>query len=210
MIVTDDFSWGHMPKTAGDATSAFFINSIPDKIIFADPDDNNKHAPFSERIDLIKDKKLILNIRRLPNFILSFIYHHLFTGGISTVPDKAAYFDKNYKLYLPPPYSVQNQPETLSTLGDWMIDYYVANFNIDYWLRCENIQSDFLNLVNKFYSIDEQIIKFTKTKTSLNNYNKDPLAHFTTEEIKTIYENNPKWAAIERVVYNQDSFILKI
>jgi hypothetical protein len=58
------------------------FESVPGLVVFADPtDSNDKHLAFSNRRELVGGKLLVMNIRRLPAWILS-ASHHKARAGI--------------------------------------------------------------------------------------------------------------------------------
>ena len=75
MVIGRRFAWAHLPKTAGDATLAMFA-AVPGLVQFADPvDSNDKHMPFFGREPEVAGKLLVMNIRRLPDWVFSGAQH---------------------------------------------------------------------------------------------------------------------------------------
>ena len=75
MVIGERFAWGHLQKTAGDATLGMF-HLFPDLILHADPRNvEDKHASFASRADQVEGKLLASNFRRLPAWTLSWAHH---------------------------------------------------------------------------------------------------------------------------------------
>src|SRR5215213_8985609 len=75
MVIGERFAWAHLPKTGGSATLELF-QLFPELIVAADLEDSNaKHTLFSEREEEVAGKRLALNIRRLPFWVLSRAQH---------------------------------------------------------------------------------------------------------------------------------------
>ena len=65
MVIGERFAWGHLQKTAGNATLGMF-QLFPDLIVYADPlNVEDKHASFASRADQLDGKLLLSNMRRL-------------------------------------------------------------------------------------------------------------------------------------------------
>src|SRR6185503_7074059 len=75
MVITERFAWAHLPKTAGDATAQMFA-AVPGLVLYQAPlDSNEKHDGFWVHADAIEGKLRVMNIRRLPSWILSIAHH---------------------------------------------------------------------------------------------------------------------------------------
>ena len=81
MVITEQFAWAHLPKAAGSATQDM-LEAVPGLVLWAQPQDtNDKHDPFWRHEEAVAGKLLVMNIRRLPSWILS-MAHHKATAGI--------------------------------------------------------------------------------------------------------------------------------
>ena len=78
MVIGDEFVWAHLPKTAGDCTHQLFrligLKDFVDNVRL-----RKKHDTFAQReketgLDLTTRKR-IMNIRRLPSWLLSEAKH---------------------------------------------------------------------------------------------------------------------------------------
>ncbi len=75
MVIGKDFVWAHLAKAAGNSTLLMFLE-INNLLIYSDPiDSHSKHLSFMDKeneLDIsMEGKKRLLNIRRLPAWILS-------------------------------------------------------------------------------------------------------------------------------------------
>ncbi|NIQ13861.1 MAG: hypothetical protein GTO02_05495, partial [Candidatus Dadabacteria bacterium] len=75
MVVGKRFAWGHIGRTGGDAIHTYFSFFKKELNLTMDSTDSpTKHDSFSKRGIDDKAKILVLNIRRLPYYILSRIH----------------------------------------------------------------------------------------------------------------------------------------
>lgn len=208
MVVGDRFAWGHIPRTSGDAARTYFlIAARQNALAVTDYCNHKKHDPFYLRPECA-GKDLILNIRRLPSFLLSWaafiakngIYPD---GVIVPFPANPAFTDK----------ASGYAAEPLYKLGLWgpfatLPDRYLALFaargaEVKHWLRAESLQSDFFDVMTDYLDLSGPVVEevaAATTKTPLD-YDHDVWGHFTRREVGTMYANNPRWAAVELKVY---------
>lgn len=212
MIITSKFVWGHIPKTGGDALFKYF-EIFKFKLttgFYHHPNQwFEKHEPFKTRKDYELDgKMLVLNIRRLPNWIVSMEHQNIANRSTNI---KSIHATPNGEI-LPMawPFTMPRSGEELcySTEGDNFLKAFMdnGNFKIDYFLRMEHLQQDFLKFISKFIipsDIMIQQVMGTDTYKSLD-YNKDLSLWFTPNQIKTLYENNPIWAEVEARYYKNE------
>jgi hypothetical protein len=190
VIIGERFAWAHMPKTAGSATLELF-RIFPDLIVFGDFEDTNaKHTPFRERQAKVAGKKLALNIRRLPFWVLSRAQHAARWG---VWPD-----------YEPIPMASADELSE-SSFPDTRIAIFTDNsqIEIDKWLRMENLAEDFLGFISEFTEVTEEQRAQVLTLPPVNahEYDHEIRAWFTPEQIASVYERNPVWAHLEQTIY---------
>lgn len=206
MVIGEKFAWAHIGKTGGDATHKLF-SFVPDLIIENDLFKGEKteqgklvgikHDTFQHRG--IKNKLLLLNIRKLPSWVLSWAFHQLIYKPLAS---------KNYSCRFTKYILEHNElPPDLceTTWGDDQIMRYTDNGNlrIDRWFRMENLREDlidFLSTIRKITDKERASILNSPTKSSMN-YNHDIKNYFTKSQIKTLYEHNPLWAQVEYEYY---------
>jgi hypothetical protein len=188
MVITERFAWAHLPKTAGDATAKMFA-AVPGLVLYQAPlDSNEKHDGFWVHADAIEGKLRVMNIRRLPSWILS-IAHHKAISGIH--PD-----------YEPLPMaSVEEMAE--DTDPDNVLRWTTGpDHPVQRWLRAENIADDVEQLL---LDVGVGARKARRAVSSVpwvgNTYEHDISRIFTAEQIDGMYERNPDWAAAEREAY---------
>ena len=187
MVIGRDFAWGHMGKTGGDATHTLF-HCLPDLVEFAhDTKDPEKHLTF-EQME-VDDRRLILNLRRLPSLMLSYVRH----------------------VY---EYGMQGRPEGTELTADEAVEWGVpdrmlrkftaeGDLEISRWLRMESLRDDFLDFAWELRDLSDaevRAIREVTTKAPME-YDHDPLNFFTKAQVDELYARNPRWAATEEKVY---------
>jgi hypothetical protein len=190
MVIGERFAWGHLPKTGGDATLELF-QLFPDLVVHSDtPDGNEKHATFASRWEQVRGKDLILNVRQLPSWILSFC-HHANQRGL--YPDY-----KPLPMLSPREMSELTEPDRV--LSDFLDQ---GAIEIRHWLRMENLAPDFLTCVGSFreVSADERARAESIGRVNAKSYDHVADDWFTPEQVALMYRVNPRWAAIERRLY---------
>jgi hypothetical protein len=190
MVIGERFVWAHLPKAAGSATDRMF-RLFPDLVEFADVQDtNDKHTPFAQRREMIGDRLLAMNIRRLPAWVLS----------------RAQYVARHgiYPDYEPIPIGT---PQELAESGfpDSRIEIYTdgGKLEIDRWIRTEHLTDDFLRFVSEFTAVSEEQARGVAAIGPVNaeEYDHRVETWFTPEQIRLMYERNPLWARLEAQIY---------
>ncbi len=192
MVIGKEFAWAHIPKTGGCTTLALF-EMFPELLEHTDPSNSNaKHSLFRDREDEIEGKLLVSTIRRLPDWMLDRAMHETLEG---VWPD-----------YKPRPMrSPHNICQTQFAEGwiSYMTDF--GRLKVDRWLRLEHLREDFLTLVSEFMEVDDERRQaiFDAPRHHVVDYDMEPMHWFTPDQIRTMYEHNPLWAAVEREAYKE-------
>jgi hypothetical protein len=190
MVIGCRFAWAHLPKTGGDATRAMLM-SVPGLVRFADPvDSNDKHMPFFGREAEVSGKLLVMNIRRLPAWVLSGAQHKARHG---LHPD-----------YRPAPLESLDEISSRTAADDllrWMTDH--GRFRVDRWLRTECLDDDVLALLEELGELTDPVRRAVTAVGRVNDgdYRHDMIEEFTADQLARLYELNPVWAEIERRAY---------
>jgi hypothetical protein len=190
VVVGERFAWAHVPKTGGDATQAMF-EAVPGLVVFADPtDSNDKHLAFSNRRELVGGKLLVMNIRRLPAWILSASHHNA----------RAGIHPEYRPLPMPSPEEMAENTEGSGALW-WMTDG--GQIRIDRWLRTEHLEEDVLSLLKDLGAASPGVVRLVGAVGRRNaaSYDHDLATHFSATQIRQMYERNPLWAEIERSTF---------
>jgi hypothetical protein len=190
MVIGQRFAWCHLPKTGGDATLTMF-RAFPSLILRSDDTSTHaKHDTFADHEPEVIGKTLILNIRRLPAWMLSHA-HTEAQGGL-------------YPDYQPRPMPTAVEMSERQ-YADQMLSLFTADdrFAIDEWLRMENLAEDFLRCIESFGRVTPDQRRAVEVLGPVNTRKYDhSVEHwFTDDQIRTMYENNPRWAALERALY---------
>jgi hypothetical protein len=190
MVIGERFAWGHLQKTAGDATLGLF-GLFPDLIEFSDPRNTEaKHASFAERAEQVEGKLLASNIRRLPEWTISWAQHRARLGHR---PDGR-----------PVP---MNSPEQMVRVprADARLQALTGDgrYAIDRWIRMEHLVEDFVAFVSELTGLDGEALGRIEQFPRVNAlaYDHEVGHWFTPERVRRLYENNPVWAAAEREAY---------
>jgi hypothetical protein len=190
MVIGRRFAWAHLPKTAGDATSAMF-GAVPGLVEFADPpDSNDKHMPFFGREREVAGKLLIMNIRRLSGWVLSGAWHRSRHG---VFPD-----------YRPGPLESWEEITGRTDADDllrWMTDH--GRFEVGRWLRTERLTDDVLALLEELGELTPDVRSAVEGvgRVNVGDYPRELAGQVTSDQLARLYTLNPVWADIERRVY---------
>lgn len=209
MIVGETYAWAHIGKTGGDATHKLFT-CVPDLTIENDiivgekAEQGNligiKHDTFQHR-GIGNDKLLILNIRRLPSWVLSICHHN-----VKHKPESARQSDCEIIRYTVEKGTLP--PGDLLCEAKWadeMLDRYTdeGKLKIGRWFRMEYLRNDIINFLSTLRALKDDEIKCilnTGTKKPMM-YNHDPDVYFSNSQLYRLRQNNPKWSEIERKCY---------
>jgi hypothetical protein len=192
MVIGERFAWAHMPKTAGSATVAMF-RTFAGLVRFADsPDDVDAHVTFGDRREQVKGKLLVLNIRRLPTWVISRA-HYVSRHGV--YPD----FEP---IPMPSPSELAE-----SSFPDERLALFTDGgaLRIDRWLRAESLADDVIDFVSELRDVDDSERDRVRAFDRINalDYDHDVSGWFTPAEIERLYERNPGWAAVEQSAYGE-------
>jgi hypothetical protein len=190
MVIGKDFVWAHLAKAGGETTHALF-KLFPEVIEFADKAHTvAQHTAFDDRPEQVAGKQRVLNIRRLPSWMLSF---HIWKSIVGLLPD----FEKSPML----------SPHQIAESN--AADAFLARYRqpeepkIDVWLRTEHIIDDFLGFIGAHTELTSEKEEAARQLPRVNElvYDKAIDHWFTSAHIRLMYVNNPAWATVEAAVY---------
>jgi len=189
MLITEHFAWAHLPKTAGDATQQM-LEAVPGLVEWAhSPDSNAKHDPFARHEAAISGRLRVMNVRRLPAWILSMANHRAVHGS--------------WPSYEPIPLpSAEEMAE--STEADDMLRYMSdgPSFPVQRWLCKEHLADDVAALLEHFGALTEAArTGIASVPYREKAYDHDIGSTFTAEQVRRMYTLNPRWAEVERRAY---------
>jgi len=196
MVIGERFAWGHLQKTAGDATLGLF-RLFPELIVYSDPRNvEEKHASFATRAADVDGKLLAANFRRLPDWTLSWAQHR---ARFATRPDgKPVAMNSPHQMV-----EVPRADKRLTILTD------NGRYHVDRWIRMERLADDFASFVSEFTELSasdrEQIADFELINAL--DYDHEIAHWFTPEQVRRLYRNNPLWASVEERVYGDLALI---
>lgn len=186
MIYTSRYTIGHIARTGGDATKALVhavasidaIESVNIPYYFG----NEKHQAFSGHEKGLR----VLNIRRLPAYILSIRVHQ------SVYTHKPAW-----------------SAEDCCTLcnGDSELKRMTNDFNIrvDRWLRCEHLRDDINKLFTEIYkdkfTTQHKAVLYSAVTKAKIPYDHNVYNFFSNKQLKRLYNEHLKWAELEHRLY---------
>ena len=184
MVIGERFAWGHLPKTAGDATLKMF-HMFPHLVEFAhDAASREKHTVFPESEHDLEGKLLVLNIRRLPHWVLSWYQQRA----------------RHRKEPLAAPVDMAR-----TTVADRFLNRFTGDgrLTIDRWLRTEFLAQDFLGFVSELTEVSPAERAKLESLGVIHRmeYDHDLSNWFSEELIESLYGHNPIWTEVERDVY---------
>ena len=190
MVIGECFAWAHLPKTGGDTTRTLF-ELFPGLVVFSDPGDtNDKHRTFHERLDLVRGKRLAMNFRRLPAWVLSRA-HHVAREGL-------------WPEYRPQPLPAAAEMAA-SDLPDRRLEHFAFRgaLRVERWLRLDHLREDFLAFASELTDVTPPLERRGCELPALDvaDYERDPRAWFSRDQLLTLYARNPRWAALELELY---------
>lgn len=189
MVIGEQFAWGHLPKTAGEATLAMFTH-FPELVSFYDPSNSfEQHTTFVERREQVEGKVLALNIRRLPAWILSREQHRARWGV----------HPENRPMPMPSPAEMATSTLPDERLGGFMR----GGLEVERWLRAEHIVDDFLAFISEFTDLSDEMRNRVRGigRINFNVYNRSLGAWFSADQVRELYASNPLWAEVEERTY---------
>jgi hypothetical protein len=212
MIISDKYVWLHVPKTGGTSVEQMFRIIGSDYLLIDDKKNPRKHDSYETKqqitgLDLTESRVRISNIRRLPEWVLSYNVHKSWKIPFS----RQDVIKGNINTFFPLPNlqpisekEVVSNWETYNhrSTPDKLLKYLTSN-RVDIWIRTENLAEDFLNSVGQYEEITEhQRSLIQKTFINKRHYNRRIKHWFQTkEEMIELYDLNPLWASYEQEVY---------
>jgi hypothetical protein len=192
MVIGEQFAWAHLPKTAGTVTVAMFDVFAGLVLSADDPEGIDAHVTFRERADQVSGKRLVMNFRRLPSWVLSRAYYVSLHGvhpDFEPVPFPPA--DELADSSLP--------DERLALFSDR------GRVAIDRWLRVESLAEDLLAFVSELRPVTSEEHARVSAVGHINalDYDHDVSRWFTPEQVERLYRRNPAWTAIESRLYRE-------
>lgn len=194
MIITSKLAWYHLPKTAGTTTDQLFLASGLPLLWHDDQNSPKKHLSPSIHpcldVARLQGTKPIVNIRRLPYWLLSNYQHKIQKMDLDVCFDSVRhglFWRHRDQEWLP---------------ADWWLERFEVDHNWSF-LRVEYLKHDFLRCLNQY----EPISTISRLRVGLvgvrnrNNYDKDLSQWFSSEDLLKIYQSNPIWSSIELNLY---------
>jgi SAM-dependent methyltransferase len=166
------------------------LEAIPGLVEWAhSPDSNAKHDPFTRHAAAISGRLRVMNIRRLPSWVLSMANHRAVHGS--------------WPSYEPHPMPSADEMAE-STEADDVLRYMSdgPRFPVQKWLRKEHLADDVAALLEHFGELTEAAqAAIASVPYRAKAYDHDLGSTFTAEQIRRMYTLNPGWAEVERRVY---------
>jgi hypothetical protein len=189
MIIGRDFVWAHLAKAGGEMTHALF-NVFPDVVEFADDAHTlAQHTAFEDRPEQVAGKRRVLNIRRLPSWMLSF---HVWKSVNGLLPD-----------FTPSPMLSPHEIADSNVADAFLARYRPPEGGIDVWLRTEHLVDDFLAFVRERTEVTDAHLATVRQLPRVNElvYDKRISHWFSSAHVRLMYVRNPAWATVEAAVY---------
>jgi len=170
-------------------THAMF-NLFPELIEFADPAHTvEQHTAFQDRAEQLVGKQRVLNIRRLPSWMLSF---HVWKSMRGLLPD-----------FKPSPMLSPHEIADSNVADAFLARYRPPKGGIDVWLRTDRLIDDFLAFVARHIELTDERREAVWALPRVNElvYDKQIDHWFTSAHIRLMYLRNPAWTSVEMAVY---------
>jgi hypothetical protein len=189
MIIGRDFVWAHLAKAGGEMTHTLF-NVFPEAIEFADEIHTlAQHTAFDDRAEQLAGKRRVLNIRRLPSWMLSF---HVWKAVRGLHPD-----------FESAPMMSPHEMADTNVADAFLARYRPPEGGIDVWIRTEHLIDDFLAFIGQHTDVTDQHRETVRALPRVNDmvYDKKIDHWFTSAHLRLMYLRNPAWATVEAAVY---------
>ena len=203
MVIGEHFVWGHLGKTGGDSVVRMFELLGRKHIVYADAVQSpDKHETFLQKemllgYDLTRERKRILNIRRLPTWALSFVHQKQRESG------RPVDFERLRRGLVFDHYQDNDKTKPVYLTIDTVLSTQICG-RVDHWLRLECLADDFISTMSEFVSISwlkKQRIRRVRRNVN-TTYDRDPRAYFADSQLEDLYRACPLWSSIERQVYS--------
>lgn len=221
VVVGRQFVWLHLGKTGGDATYHMF-RQVPELIVRADgPKSPAKHdTPDIRQSELLSSLDRIMNIRRLPSWLLSHAHHFQTHYGIPIPASEmragrivgVSGGRRADRLFIRGPFRIQplrkwvyqktTHPAPAKLADEELIRYEPAN--IRHWLRTEYLAEDFVRVFSQYGGLKAEAVAAIHAARPINSnssYSQTVSDWFSDSDLERIYEANPIWSSVEREVY---------
>jgi hypothetical protein len=201
VVVSDKIIWLHVPKTAGDATLRMFCE-LPIAWRVLDPHtDPRKHGVLAEafaRAPGSESCKVIVNLRRLPETLVSYFHHMQRHAPDECYANGRRFGELSYREYL---HWVLSHPETQTY--DWILDHHLGDREPDHFLRVSDLAASFLDVLGRHHEIPAEVRpRIGAARANIGDYaHGTALDWFTRDEMQALYANCPRWTRSERAVY---------
>lgn len=198
MIVGESFIWVHLGKTGG-KTNRMAIELIEDEKlekIYKLPDHHYGVEEYEKKNKKsIGSRRVIVGFRQLYTWIQSFhMQNHNHRSEELIDLERNGLIKKRSGQIIRP--------------DELLLRYIGSESNIENitFLRVEYLEEDFLNAFEKNVFSHDKLSEICKVKVGAKDYYR---TNFSSEEIKTIYDNNPIWKKIEENIYRQEDLVVK-
>lgn len=201
MVISDKILWLHIPKTAGDATLRMF-EELPVAWRVRDAHtDPRKHGVLADayaRAPGSESCKVIINLRRLPEVLVSYFHHMQRHGPDQVYANGRRWGELAYREYLD---WVLGHPDTQTY--DWILNHHLGDREPDHCLRVSDLGASFVSVIGRYHEISvEALPRIEQVRANVGPYRRGGAADwFTRDEMATLYRNCPRWSRSERAVY---------
>jgi len=203
MVVSERLIWLHIPKTAGDSTLRMFAR-IPHGWRILDPHtDPQKHGTLADayrRAPGSESCRVMINLRRLPDVLLSYFHHMQRHGPDQHFANGRRFGELAYREYL---HWVLEHPENQTY--DWILNHHLGERDPDHCLRVDDLAASFLDVVGLYHEIPDALrADASAIRANVGGYDRGDLTSwFTRDEMTQLYRNCPRWTRSECAVYGR-------
>jgi len=203
MIVAPTWIWLHFPKCAGSAAEKILRDIYgSDPTVRFDAVGPGKpviwHQSIKQRMasDPAFDpsgRRVVANIRRLPNWILSRVHFEVQRSGLNGSVSRNALVQGRFRNRKTPGNSKQMR---LVSADEQLAQFAPA---VTDWVRSEEMIPDLARVLG--FDSTKVAERRERVNAGQIEYIRDLSFWFTPRELDRLYQSNPVWAELERKVY---------
>lgn len=203
MIVAPTWIWLHFPKCAGSAAEKILrdIYGSDPTVRFDDVGPGKPviwHQSIKQRMALDPEfepsgRRVVANIRRLPNWILSRIHFEVQRSGLDGSVSRNALVQGRFRNRHKPGNSKLMR---LVSADEQLMQFAPA---VTDWVRSEELIPDLARTLG--FDSAKVAERRERVNAGRIEYIRDLSFWFTPRELDRLYQSNPAWAELERKVY---------
>lgn len=201
MIIAPDWLWVHFPKCAGTsveaALKALFRRNRTIRFDPLNPDDVIWHHSVAQRrahdpaFD-VGGRRVISNIRRLPDWLLSRVHFEVQRRGPTMAVDRADLLKGRFAI------AAGSGTRRLHSADEVLAEFLPE---VTHWVRMEHLAEDLAPAIGR--TAQDVAARMPRENVGKMSYIRHIPFWFTGADLRQLYAANPLWEAVERKVYGK-------